>query len=338
MTVTASGQAVPSNVNSTTGLAVTALLITAIVAGSIVGLSSPTAGKFLSSGTDQTLLVLISLLFFCVQLRSVAHGFANARFITLALLANYVIVPFIGLAIASLFLQDKPLLFIGLMIYFLAPCTDWFLGFTHMARGNTALGAALLPINMGVQLLLYPFWLWALTHNTGIVDFSTIPNLLMQWFLVPFIVAQVARALCAKIFSSSVFERLTNWADIAIPLATSALILQIFAGNIAMLSDHVGTISGILLAIFLFFVATFLMNEGMARLFRFDYPEHALMTMTTAARNAPLMLAVTAVAIPDQPLVYMALVVGMLVEFPHLTALKQLLLAQKGRKITKLQS
>ena len=48
--------------------------------------------------------------------------------------------------------------------------------------------------------------------------------------------------------------------------------------------------------------------------------------MTTAARNAPLMLGLTTAAFPEQPLIYAALIIGMLVEFPHLTALKHLLL------------
>lgn len=51
---------------------------------------------------------------------------------------------------------------------------------------------------------------------------------------------------------------------------------------------------------------------------------------TTAARNAPLMLGLTTAAFPDQPLIYAALVIGMLVEFSHLTALKHLLLRKKG--------
>jgi hypothetical protein len=38
------------------------------------------------------------------------------------------------------------------------------------------------------------------------------------------------------------------------------------------------------------------------------------------------MLGVTAAVFPDQPLVYAALIIGMLVEFPHLTLLKHLLL------------
>lgn len=322
----------PSDVNSPSGLGATALLVGAILVGSIIGLSSSAAGETLSSGIDHTLMALIALLFFEVRLRTVAASFADIRFIGLALAANYLIVPVIGLAIASIFLTGQPLLFTGLMIYFLAPCTDWFLGFTQMARGNTALGAALLPINMVVQMLLYPLWLWGLTRHTGIVDFAIIPGLLLEWFLVPFVVAQALRTICERVLPTRLFGRLTNWIGLAIPFVTAGLVLQIFAGNIATIADHAATASAILLAILLFFFVVFIMSQTLARLFRLDHPESVLLTMTTAARNAPLMLVLTVAAIPDQPLILVALIVGMIVEFPHLTILKQFLLAQACRK------
>jgi len=43
------------------------------------------------------------------------------------------------------------------------------------------------------------------------------------------------------------------------------------------------------------------------------------------------MLAVTMTALPGQPLIYAALVIGMLVEFPHMTALRHLLLSSRRR-------
>jgi len=43
------------------------------------------------------------------------------------------------------------------------------------------------------------------------------------------------------------------------------------------------------------------------------------------------MLAVTAVALSNQPVVYAAIVLGMLIEFPHLTALTHLLRARHSR-------
>ena len=86
-----------------------------------------------------------------------------------------------------------------------------------------------------------------------------------------------------------------------------------------------------LLAVFVFFVITAFLGDGISRLFGLRYPEHALLTMTTAARNAPLMLAVTMAALPGEPLIYAALIIGMMVEFPHLTALQHLLVDAQRR-------
>jgi len=317
------------------GLGVTAMFLGAIALGALLGLSNPVLGSRLSQGIDPTLLAMVGLLFFEVRLRAVAAGLANLRFIALAWGANFLVVPLIGYAIASLFLTGQPLLYTGLLIYFLAPCTDWFLGFTRMARGDTALGAALLPINMLTQLLLYPLWLWLFTRHTGVVDFETIPSVLLQWFLVPFVVAQAARWFFVRLLPAATFDRICRDVGSLIPLLTAALILQIFAANVTTIAAHLEAFGPIFVAILAFFVVTYGLGEGLTRLFGLRHPEHALLAMTTAARNAPLMLAVTAIAIPNQPLVYAALVIGMLVEFPHLTVLKQLLLTKAVRKGTR---
>ena len=313
------------------GSGVAALFVGAILLGSVLGLAAPGTGEALSAGVDPTLLLMIFLLFFEIRLGAVVRGFGNLRFLAVAWGANFLIVPLIGFAIATLFLPNQALLFTGLVIYFISPCTDWFLGFTRMARGDTALGAALIPINMLTQLLLFPLWLWLFTRHTGLVDFEAVPGTLVQWFLLPLIAAQALRFGLEKLLSQRDFERLLRWVGHIVPLAIAGLILQIFAANIGAIAGHLGVFAVILPAVFLFFTTTFLLGEGLSRLAGLTYPQHALLAMTMAARNAPLMLAVTAVAIPDQPLILAALVIGMLVEFPHLTGLKQLLLWQRSR-------
>lgn len=198
-----------------------------------------------------------------------------------------------------------------------------------MARGDKALGTALIPINMFTQLLLFPFWLWLFTRHTGIVDFTIIPAALAQWFLLPLLAAQIVRFALDKLLSKSGFERLLRGIAHFVPLAIAGLILQIFAANIASIAGQLEVFLLILLAVFLFFAATFFVGEVLSRLAGLSYPQYALLVMTTAARNAPLMLAVVAIAIPDQPLILAALVIGMLVEFPHLTTLKMILLRKR---------
>tara|TARA_Y100001956_G_scaffold82919_1_gene106821 strand:+ start:6036 stop:7094 length:1059 start_codon:yes stop_codon:yes gene_type:complete len=302
------------------------LLIAAIAGGSGLGLAAPSGAETMSRGIDITLLAMISLLFFELRLEAVYKAFRNLKFLALAWFANFVIVPLIGFAIASLLLRGQPLLFTGLMIYFLAPCTDWFLGFTRMAKGDAELGAALIPVNLITQLLLFPLWLWLFTQHTGLVDFASIPGVVAQWFLVPLVAAQALRLGLERYLPSAAFERFLSWVGQLVPIVLAVLIFQIFAVNVGSIISNVELFALVALAVFLFFVATVLVGGVLSRLGHLNYPQHALLSMTLAARNAPLMLALTAIAIPDQPLIMAVIVFGMLVEIPHLTALKQLML------------
>ncbi|MEM9436288.1 MAG: arsenic resistance protein [Pseudomonadota bacterium] len=307
-------------------VAAAALFFGAIAAGSSIGQVSPKLGGTLSASLDATLLALVFLLFFELRFGSLLTSLTNFRFLALAWGANFLLVPLIGFGIASLLLSGQPLIFIGLMIYFLAPCTDWFLGFTRMARGDTGLGAALIPINLLSQLLLFPLWLWLLTRHTGALDLGGLPILLAQWFLLPMIAAQGLRFVLDKILPEERFDRLLVWVSQLLPFAIALLIFQVFVGNIGAISANLPVFAILFAAVLLFFTATFFAGEGLSRHAGLAYPQHALLTMTMAARNAPMMLAITAVALPDQPLILAAIAIGMLVEIPHLTVLRQILL------------
>jgi len=310
------------------------LLVTAIVAGSLLGHFAPTTGEWLSNHVDHTLLLLVGLLFFGVRFSTLIHAMnsqGNLRFIAITLLANFVLVPLLGYIVASLFLWTQPLLIVGLVIYFMSPCTDWFLSFTRLSDGNVALGATLIPINITLQLLLYPLYLQIFTAHSVQIEAISIGNTLLQWFLLPLIAAVVIHQLLYFLFKNSWFEYVMSKADQTISWVTAVLMLQIFAGNISVIIGNLAIFIWVLPSVFTFFLLTWLLGLGLSHVFRLHYPEHALLTMTIAARNAPLMLAVTMVALPDQPLIYGALIIGMLVEIPHLTALRHLLLRARLR-------
>lgn len=318
----------------------TLLLLGAIVLGALLGSLAPGIGSFAGSAIDYVVLTLVFLLFFEMRIEAIVRAWGNARFILIAWLTNFVAIPLIGYAIASIVLNGKPLFFTGLIIYFMAPCTDWFLGFTRMARGNTSLGAALLPINMASQLLLYPVYLRLFTSEEIVSRSRDLSGTLIEWFLVPFTLAILLHQALRRALPVKRFETTRETAGRATPFVIAVLVFLIFAANIGTIREHLSTFALILLAVFLFFVTTYLLGEAISRFAKLDYPEHALFTMTTAARNAPLMLGVTTIALPDQPLVYAALIIGMLVEFPHLTVLKHLLLRRRetGERIGRLET
>ena len=296
----------------------TILLLLAVVIGSVVGIASPAAGSVAGDFIDPTILALVFLLLFEVPVKGIFKGVTNVRFIGIAWVMNFLVIPFIGFAVASLFLSGESLFYTGLIIYFMAPCTDWYLGFTRLAKGNVELGAAILPINMVTQLVLFPIYL--ILFDT-VVEYKVNLTVLLEWFIQPLLAAVLFRFMLFRFI-----DKILPVCKVAIPLALVLLVGQIFAANINQLVEHIAIVPLLLLSIFVFFMLTFALGELVAKVFKLKYPEHCLLTFTTGARNAPLMLGLATVALPDQPLIYATITVGMLIEFPHLTALKAIFL------------
>lgn len=307
------------------------LLITGIAMGSLIGMQFPEVGDALMGAVDHTLLGLVSLLFFSVRFDALRQVARNSRFLCVALVANFVLVPCIGYGIATTFFNQHPLVMLGLVVYFMAPCTDWFLSFTRLAGGNVSVGTALIPINMTIQLLMYPVYLQLFFGSEVAVETSSITSTLLHWFLIPVAIALIVRRVLGLTLSSQQLDKIENFVDTVTPGLTAVLVFQIFAGNVHVIAAHSNIFGSILIAVVCFFIVTFVLSEVLACVFLLLYEDRVLLTMTVAARNSPLMLGVTVAAFPEQPLIYAALILGMLVEFPHLTLLRTLMLRLKSQ-------
>lgn len=309
----------------------TVILFGAIAVGSVIGVISGSTGAALGKSVDSTVLLLIFLLFFESRVRRFTFERGDLRFIALAWCANFLIVPTIGFLVASVFLAGKPLFFTGVMIYFMAPCTDWFLGFTRLAGGNVRLGSLLVPINMTTQLMLYPAYLILFTQWESGFDIAIAGEPLLEWFVIPFVGARALHLVLSRSLPGHLFDRTLDAVARILPLVIASLVAQIFAANITVIADHLPVFALILPTVLVFFIGTWIMGDALSRRFNLTYPDRALLTMTTAARNAPLMLGVTVAAIPHEPLIHAAIIIGMLVEFPHLAMLTHLLNHQRAR-------
>ena len=302
------------------------LLPGAIAVGSCLGWLQPGAGRSLAALGDPLLFCLLVLIFYEIRFRPILKAGRSARFLLLAWGANFVIIPVIGWGIASLLFPRESPLFAGLLLYFLFPCTDWFLGFTRLAEGDVALGAVILPVNLISQLLLFPAYLGLICTGHAGPAAGGIQVALVEWFLFPLGVAAVLRLIHSFLLSARFTGGIRFSPGNIIPWVIGGVVVCLFADNIVILSANPFAFLKILLAVSLFFAASYLAGGLLARHFRLSRPQHVLLLMTTAARNAPLILGLTMVAVPDQPLIHAALIIGLLVEFPHLILLTRLLL------------
>ena len=303
---------------------ITFLLLGAIILGSIMGLVSSNA-SFLSDYLDMLILTLIFFIFLEVPFEKFLVATKKIRFIGVAWFTNFVLIPPIGFAIAYLFFHSQPALLVGLLIYFSFPCTDWFLAFTKIAKGDTVTGSVLLPLNLITQIILYPFYIAFFSKITVGIPSENLSELFFNWFLIPFGIAVVLNLIIKKSVTQHIYSKIQQGYNYTIEGVLAVIVFIIFATNVSVVAENIFSFLLILVAVFIFFVITYLLTDKIANWMKFSNPLKVLYTMTTAARNAPLMLAITTIAIPNQPLIYAAIIIGMLVEFPHLTVLTKIL-------------
>lgn len=296
------------------------LLITAIVAGSLTGLFT----TFETSLTDFFILVMLFFLFYNISLSGLFNGIRNGKYLSMALLSNFIALPIIAFLLSRLFVEPSHAIFVGLMVYLVAPCTDWFLGFTQLAHGDVEVNSALLPINLIMQILLLPVYLYVFTANTISIPTDAFMDVMVYWVLIPFAVAQLVRLIVSKI-SSALLARSNVLIEWLVLVAMVLLVFSIFNTHIESLINHGQILPRVFMVILTFFVAAFFFARFISRIATFSKKEEISLTMTTAARNAPLMLVISLLFFPDVPLIHVVLVVGMLIEFPHLITITYIL-------------
>lgn len=296
------------------------LLIAAIVAGSLVGLFT----SFETTLTDFFIIAMLFFLFYNVSMKGFFNGVKNRKYLTAALLANFVAAPILAFMLSNVFVEGSSAIFVGLIIYLIAPCTDWFLGFTKLAHGDVEVNAALLPINLIAQILLLPVYLHLFTANTISIPFEAFFDVLIYWVLFPFAIAQFVRWVVIK-FRADILEKSSSLSEALVFASIVLLVFSIFNSNVESLIANTAVLPKVFLVILSFFIATFFLARFISGILRFSKKEEVSLTMTTAARNAPLMLAISLIFFPDQPLIHLVLVIGMLVEFPHLITITYLL-------------
>ena len=230
------------------------LLPVAILVGLALGTFLPGISQSTTPWIDPLVLTLLFLLFFEIRFDPIAEISKNRSFICLVWVTNFLIVPLFAWGIATLFFKGQPALFAGLLLYMLFPCTDWFLAFTRIAKGDVALGSVLMPINLISQLLLFPVYVSFFIGLQSDFNLSSIWPTFGQWFLLPFISAMVIRYLISRFFSPPRLDFFLKSSGTAIPWVLVGLVFCIFSAHTSQLLSYPRVFALVLLAVFLFFL------------------------------------------------------------------------------------
>lgn len=135
------------------------IYLAAIIGGLMLGSQWPDVQPHLEALLWPVLAALLYATFVQVPLLHVRDAFRDRRFVLAIVLGNFVLIPLVAWLAIQL-LPDDPAMRLGVLLVLLVPCTDWFITFTQLGRGNTARAIAVTPLNLVLQLLLLPAYLW----------------------------------------------------------------------------------------------------------------------------------------------------------------------------------
>lgn len=277
------------------------------------------------------LVAMLYITFLQIPIEEIKKAFKNNRYTYTSVIINFVWTPILAWLLALLFLGDNPAIYIGFIMLMVTPCTDWYLIFTGIAKGNVALSTAILPLNLILQVILLPIYLLIFGGKTGVIEFSFLMESIIIALFLPLVLAFLTKTVLKnkKQLRDNLISNLSALPIIFLSLA----IVAMFASQGQLLLDNLDLMWKITIPILLFFILNFVVGQKVGQLMKFPYKDRASLSLTTLARNSPIALAIAITAFPDQPLLSLTLVIGPLLELPILVIITQLLLfISKGER------
>lgn len=298
------------------------IIITAALLGLLLGAVTP-FGSVSSSLIEVFLMLLLYILFLSIDLKQIKKSFTNIRFTLSTVIINFVFTPLFGYLLGKIFFPGSLDIRIGLLMLLVTPCTDWYLVFTGLSKGNVELGMSILPLNLVLQIVLLPVYLLVLIGSEVTMDVGSLVSSVAMVLVIPFVLAYITKLMTknSEKFKNFLSEQGDNLQLLFLCLA----VVVMFASEGKNLLDNPLLLAQMFIPLLIFFAVLFFAAQIVGRLMNFPKKDTVALNMTTLARNSPLSLAIAVVTFPAQPLVSLALVIGPLIELPVLSVISGIL-------------
>ncbi len=289
--------------------------LTGLAIGSLLGM-----GHQDSVWIEPFLMVMLFLVFLSVDVGKIKSAFKNIRFLSTALCVNFVWTPIFAFILSILFFSDSIDARTGLIMLLVTPCTDWFLVFTGIAKGNVELSSTLLPINLVLQIVLLPLYILLFTGRDAGFDVVSMLGDTAVVLLVPLFAALAVRIASRLSTAVSRFKDMLDEHTDNLQLAFLCIaICVMFAAESVALMGSLDVLVWTIVPLLIFFGVNHFLSLGAARVQGMSFDDGTSLLFTSLARNSPLALAIAVAAFPDSPLTMLMLAIGPLIELPVLS-------------------
>jgi arsenite transporter len=284
----------------------------AILSGLLIGSASPGTGKTLESALWPILGCVLYATFTQVPLSHIRDALVDFRFLTAAIVGNFVVIPVMVWGLMAL-LPDDPAIHLGVLLVLLVPCTDWFITFTHLGGGDTMRAIAFSPVSLVLQIILLrlDLLMFLREHFTATVAQSAMLLAFVGLILVPLLAAFVTQQWAERVNSRG--NLLTRLAWFPVPLL-AVVILIIAATQVHVVMGSIGILRSLLLVFVAFLLMAGVLARLLARQFRLPPSQGRVLAFSLGTRNSFVVLPLALALPPSYELAIVAIVFQSLVE------------------------
>ena len=173
------------------------IIIGAALIGLLLG-AMTSFGNVSSDLIEIFLMLLLYILFLCIDLKKISQSFRNVRYTITAVLINFIFTPLLAYILGLVFFADSVDIRIGLLMLLVTPCTDWYLVFTGLSKGNVELNMSILPLNLVLQIVLLPIYLFVFMKSEVTMDVSALVGSVIKVLIVPFLLSCITKSSTKK--------------------------------------------------------------------------------------------------------------------------------------------
>lgn len=270
------------------------LYLLAVVLGWAAGRMWPSFTPLAAALLWPLLALLLLATFAQIPLLRVRQAWRDARFARAVFVGNFVAMPLLAWALVVAF-DLHGALRLGVLLVLLVPCTDWFITFTQLGRGDAARAIAVTPLNLAAQLVLLPAYLAVMSDAQALTGWSW-TNLLpaVALVLVPLALAAALERRAERLSRWQwVRERLAWW---PVPLLTLVVGL-IACSQVAAVGQAWDAVAATLPLLGLYLAAALALAWVLARAHRLPPAQGRTLAFSLGTRNSFVVLPL-ALALP----------------------------------------
>ncbi|MBX2867774.1 MAG: arsenic resistance protein [Acidiferrobacterales bacterium] len=233
--------------------------------------------------------VLLYATFTQTPLTHLSDVLRDRRFMGALLTGNFLVMPAI-IALLILALPDNDALKLGMLLVLLMPCTDWFVTFTHLGKGDSTRAIAATPVLLIAQLGLLPLYLWLFLSNQFDVNLELGRHLLPAFvglIIVPLILAFLTEKRAENSRKVTGFIRFMGL--IPVPLLTVVLLI-ITMTQVSQITSTGPLIWPLMIVFSTYLLAAALVGKALRWVFRLPVETGRTVTFSLGTRNSFVVL------------------------------------------------